>query len=231
MNIARHLSRGTAGWLSFEFHCERGRLFEEKYLSAPIGQILAGRFVGKVETEVEHPLLTEQTVGPGKRPKIDFAVRQNDEFLVAVEAKWAGATPLKVEAIIWDLIRLELLAHHFGCQSFFVLAGQRKRIKKLFDSAAFRAERADGTPRPILKEGTHRSLGMKLDYPPNQRRAIIKRIVNKYPEIEIPSKVSSGQPFVHPVNCNGSDFQVYVWQIKPAANRECFTAKNHKLYA
>jgi hypothetical protein len=231
MHIARRLARGVASWLSFEFYCRHGHLFEEKYLTYPLGQILSSEYGEKVASEINHPLLTEHTVGPGKRPKMDFAVVQDNQVLVSLEAKWAGSTPLKVEGIIWDLIRLELMASHYDCESLFVLAGQRRKIKALFESNAFLAPSDKRPPRPILKDGIHRSLGMKLDHPPRQREQIVKRLVSRYPNIEMPSKISSGKPFIYPSQCNGGDFQVYVWQIVPASPRHFFLANKHKLYA
>ncbi len=231
MHIGTRLARGVASWLSFEFHCNRGHLFEENYLTYPIGQILFSEYGNTVTSEIDHPLLTEHTLGPGKRPKMDFAVMQGEKILVSVEAKWVGHTSLKVEDIIWDLIRLELMASHYNCESLFLLAGRHKKIKSLLESNAFLAPSDKRPPRPILKDGVHRSLGMKLDNPPRQREQIIKRLVTKYPQIEMPSKISSGKPFIYPVQCNSKDFQVYVWQIVPAKPRRSFLASAHKLYA
>ena len=231
MHIGRRLAQGVSSWLKFEFHCSRGHLFEEKYLSYPIGQILFSEYGKKLVSELNHPLLTEHTVGAGKRPKMDFAVLQGEDIILSLEAKWAGSTPLKVEDIIWDLIRLELMASHYGCEAFFLLAGQRKKIKALFESSAFLAPHEKRSPRPILKDGVRRSMAMRLDHPPKQREVIIKRLLSKYPEIEMPSKISSGKPFIYPAACNSSDFQVYVWKIEPSIPRKSFLAKGHRLYA
>lgn len=231
MKIARRLAHGVASWLRFEFQCQRGYLFEEKYLSYPIGQILHAEYGSKVESEVDHPLLTEHTVGRGKRPKMDFAVIKNEEISLSLESKWIGSTVPKVEDLIWDLIRLELMAHHYNCISIFLLAGQHRGIKKLFSSNAFMAPRENRGPRPILKDGIHRSMAMRLDNPPEQRKEAIKNLVTKYPRIKMPSKISSGKPFFFPEKCNLPDFQVYVWEVSPATPRLSFLAENHKFYA
>ena len=230
MHICRRLAHGVSSWLRFEFHCSRGHLFEEKYLAYSIGQILYSEYGKKVVSELDHPLLKKHTEGPGKRPKMDFAVVNGDNIVLALEAKWAGNSPLKVDDIIWDLIRLELMASHYETKCIFLLAGQKKRIKALFESKAFLAPHPNRPPRPILKDGINRSMAMRLDIPPKQRIPIIKRLVNKYPDIEMPARISSGQPFVYPVECSGSDFQVYVWQISPSTPRKHFIAKEHSLY-
>ena len=231
MHIGNKLAKGVSSWLRFEFQCSRGHLFEEKYLSYPIGQILHSEYGNKLVSEQNHPLLEEHTIGPGKRPKLDFAVLQDNNYLLSIEAKWAGKTPLKVEDIIWDLVRLELMANKYKCDSFFLLAGQKKKIQSLFQNHAFQAPLSNRSFRPILKDGVHRSLGMKLDAPPKQREKVMKKLFSKYPDIEIPTKISSGNPYFFPKDCNNSDFQVYVWEIKPVKDRTSFIPRNHKLYA
>lgn len=231
MHIGNRLAQGVASWLKFEFHCHRGHLFEEKYLSYPIGQILFAEYGNKLVSELDHPLLTEHKVGRGKRPKMDFAVVNDNQIILSLESKWIGKTIPKVEDIIWDLIRLELMASFYQCDAIFLLGGQRKKIKKLFESNAFMAPNNNRTFRPILKDGIHRSMAMRLDQPPQQREAIIKRLLSKYPNIEMPSKISSGLPFIFPKDCNSNDFQVYAWQINPSSPRLSFLASEHKLYS
>lgn len=230
MHICTRLAQGVASWLKFEFNCNRGYLFEEKYLSYSIGQILYAEYGTKVISEYDHPLLSTHKIGPGKRPKMDFAVLQDNNIILSLESKWIGSTIPKVSDIIWDLIRLELMASHFNCHAIFLLAGKKRQIESLFQSEVFNAPRSNGTLRPILKNGLRSSLGLKLDYPPLQRQEIIKELVMKYPNIQMPSKISSGNPYIFPKICNSNDFQVYTWEIKPAIPRKTFLAREHKLY-
>ena len=206
-------------------------MFEEKYLANPIGQILYAEYGEKVVSELNHPLLTEHTVGRGKRPKMDFAVVNDGNVTLSLESKWAGNTPLKIDDIIWDLVRLELLASHYLTKSIFLLAGKKKKLQALFASNSFLAPHKSRSPRPILKTGEYKSLGLRIDNPPEQRINVIKRLVQKFPDIEMPAKVSSGQPFVFPTECSNNDFQVYVWEIAPAKHRTSFLAREHNLYA
>ena len=59
-NVQRRLAEGTSSWLLFEFHCQRGDLFSEKYLSVPVGQVLAGLYPGRVKAEENHPYLIKK---------------------------------------------------------------------------------------------------------------------------------------------------------------------------
>ena len=232
MNISRRLATGVGSWLHFEFACKRGDLFNEKYMSYPIGQVLYSEYGGKVVAELNHPILSEQVTGPGKRPKIDFGVIGEDKKLVlALESKWLGRTPLKIGDIIWDLVRLEILVAKHGCDAFFLLAGQKRRFQALFDNKAFVARGTNGKARPVLKDGRSRSMAMRLDTPPAERVEIVKRLLGKYPKVSFPSKISSGRPAIYPQECRTIDFQVYVWKIDPATPRHAFTAENHVLYA
>ncbi len=110
-NIARLLSEGVGSWLHFEATCDRSGLFNEKYLSYPIGQILSARLGDRVQAEFTHPLLAPLMTGSGRRPQIDFAYCDIwPTPTIAVETKWIGRTKVSVEDIIWDLIRLEMIA-------------------------------------------------------------------------------------------------------------------------
>jgi len=65
----------------------------------------------------------------GRPPQIDFCIYKADKSIeIAVESKWLGNAQVGVGDIIWDLIRLELLAHDLNVKCFFVLAGPKKKV-------------------------------------------------------------------------------------------------------
>jgi hypothetical protein len=232
VKIARKLSEGIASWLHFEFQCGRANLFNEKYLSNPIGQILTSIYGAKVVAEVNHPVLTEHMMGRGKRPKIDFAViKDYPEIFVAVETKWIGKSAVKVDDIIWDLIRLELISDKNGADAYFILGGQQKKLQALFTSEAFLAPQQNRSPRPVLKTGEYQSMGLRLDNPPTSRIETIRSLLNKYPSVEMPAGISTGKPCIYPKQCNQNTYQVYVWKVAARKNRESFLAKEHKYYS
>jgi hypothetical protein len=230
MTIARKLSYGTASWLNFEFQCGRGHLFEEKYLSVPIGQILTSQFGENVISEYDHPHLVQYTNGRGKKPKIDFVVEEGNDVTYAIEVKWAGQTLPKEEDIIWDLIRLELMSHFYNSKAIFIIAGQNKRINKLLESDAFCGCTNDESPRPILKTGNFRSMGFKLDNPIQSRIKSIKSLSHNYNGLRFPCKISTKRPVIYPSICNTTDFQVYVWELTNSINRTDFNPQEHSLY-
>jgi hypothetical protein len=231
MNTRRRLAEGIGSWLQFEFNCGRGHLFAEKYLAFPIGQVLSSIYGHSVYAEVDHPVLKEATSGPGKRPKLDFAVIKDDKISLAVELKWAGPTPLKVSDIIWDLIRLELVAHYHGAKAIFVLAGQRRRLRELFDSAVFLGRLPNGAVRPVLKIGEFRSMGFRLDTPPPFRRKMLQTLLAPYQGLEIPTRLVSGVPSLFPAETRMGGFQAYVWEITPQKPiRTSFVPAEHKFY-
>ena len=233
MNISRRLATGVASWLSFEYSCNRGNLFCEQYLSQAIAQILSSQYGGRVVAEHDHPILHKQFEGRGKRPKIDFCVLDNgDELTLALEAKWVGNTMPKIEDIVWDLIRLEMLAAEYKCEAFFLLAGRNREIQKLFNSKAFLEKRSNGKSSPILKNGERKSGGIRLDVPPSTNRIkMFNKVLSKYPEIEMPTKLSSGGATFFPKECRNIDYQVYVWKVGTATPRRTFFAKEHKWYS
>ena len=123
--LARKLTVGIGSWLQFEYHCHRSELFSEKYLSVPIGQLLNAYYGPHVYAEIRHPVLAPLAKGRGRRPEVDFAVLNPfPKFLIAIESKWASEQTT-ADSILWDLIRLELIAHASNAQAFFILAGKK----------------------------------------------------------------------------------------------------------
>src|SRR5579871_3099922 len=140
MRTQRRLAEGVAGWLMYEFQSSRGRLFSEKYLTTPIGNILSGIYRERVLSEFPHPILNLHKMGRGRPPQIDFVIvdqKDREKIAIAVESKWVGANSLNVGDIIWDLIRLELLHNLYKTQCFFVLAGSKRGINELFKHERF----------------------------------------------------------------------------------------------
>ena len=85
-NIAKRLSRGTSGWLLYEFSCNRGYLFNEKYLSYPIGNILNNLTKYQLLTEVNHPF--RNLGGRGRPLQVDFVLQ--DKYN-KVDGEWKFA--------------------------------------------------------------------------------------------------------------------------------------------
>jgi hypothetical protein len=231
MKLSRRLAEGIGSWLRFEFQCGHGHLFEEKYLSYPIGQILSSLFGHKVHAEYDHPVLAPRMIGRGRRPKLDFVVLEDHQIKLALELKWAGTTTLKVSDVIWDLIRLELVAHQSKAAAIFVLAGQRRNLQNFFESDAFLAPREGRSPRPILKTGEYSSLGMQLASPPEQRLKVIKDLLVDNQDIEMPTRIVSGKPYVYPPECALGEFQAFVWEITcQNPKRMSFLPKEHSSF-
>ncbi len=231
MNIKRKIAEGVAGWLMYEFHSFRGQLFSEKYLTSPIGNILAGVYGQRVTAEYNHPILNAHKTWQGRPPQLDFVIQKADRTIdIAVESKWLGNSQVGVGDIIWDLIRLELLAQEYNATCYFVLAGRRRRLNELFSSDRFLERGPNGATRPILRLEKIKKAAIRLDHPPEARVNLIKKKLLLYPEISMPSGIPSGYPEIYPLVGRNSDFQVYVWEITSFKNKPRFKPKNSKLY-
>lgn len=233
MHLGRHLAEGIAGWLQYEFHCRHQWLFSERYLTIPVSRVLGSELGGRVMAEVDHPLLADVTTTAGKRPKVDFALIDPDDYpkiKIAVETKWVGKTVPKISALIWDLVRLELLVSNSDCRAFFVMVGQKKKLQALFTGKAFLAKSSKRAVRPVLKVDRRRSIGLRLDNPPSERVPAMRELFQKYPDVQMPSRIRSGRPFVAPQDCISNHYQVFVWEITPTPKREPFFPRNHSLY-
>jgi len=53
----KNILEAISHWLNYEKICRKQNLFNEKYLSYPIGQFLQSRFTKGLRTEYRHPFL------------------------------------------------------------------------------------------------------------------------------------------------------------------------------
>ncbi|MBN2165603.1 MAG: hypothetical protein JW717_04950 [Marinilabiliaceae bacterium] len=132
-NIQRKLSEGVSGWLLFEFNCYRGLLFNEKYLSYPIGQILNSITDYKTKAEINHPCSNNNQ---GRPLQVDFVLTDEmSNWKYAFESKWVGDSMVSLGSILWDLIRLQNLdKYHPDIKSYFVLSGFDKKISTILQN-------------------------------------------------------------------------------------------------
>jgi len=234
MNLAKKLSRGLSGWLLFEHSCHRGPVFSEKYLSYPIAQILNTEFGIKVHAEIPHPILGQNIIGRGRRPEIDFGVIEDDKTIsLAIESKWINenVTNVTVEKILWDLIRLAMLGNNAKTTCYFILAGRRGHLLKLFNHNKFNGPPdRKGRIRPILKVRSTDFMHFRLDAPTDHRAELLKKVFKDCQDIELPVNLGTGTTFAWPRNPANSEYQVFVWEIIPTPIANTFKPKNHKFY-
>lgn len=230
MNVARALSEGVAGWLAYEWHSQRGRLFNEKYLSHPIGNILSGAYGSHVRAEFNHPILVAQG-RKGRPPQLDFVILDEQENITtAVESKWLGRSTPDVGAVLWDLIRLELIHNDTGADCFFVLAGRIKDLEAFFASDRFQEPRVNGRKRPILRIDRKRKQSVRIDNPPPSRLKVLKPYVARYPDVSMPSAIVTGYPTRYPDEGRNTDYQVWTWRIGTYSRKPRLFPKNSKPY-
>lgn len=152
----------------YEYHNFRAQLFSEKYLTTPIGNILAGIYNQNVVAEFNHPVLQSHKKGLGRPPQIDFVIREGDNIKISVESKWLNKTQIGVADIIWDMIRLEIIAEKYDAKCYFVLAGPKAKLQQLFASDRYLERRPDDKTRPVLrlqKKVKNRQLGLIVNHP------------------------------------------------------------------
>jgi hypothetical protein len=230
MDYAKRLTGGVGAWLNFEAACDRTALFSEKYLAHPIGQILNAASGGRTLAEYQHPVLAPIKTSAGRRPEVDFVVVDDDrKVIVAVESKWIGATTPAVDKIVWDIIRLEMLAN-IGVQCFFVLGGKRKKLEALFGHAAFDAKDNRGYRKPLLRHDNNVLHATPLGPTVEARRPMLRKLFADYQQFEFPNVIHSRRSAPFPSDPNTSAFQVYTWEIKSTPNRTIFRPANSAQY-
>lgn len=234
MKLERIIARGIAGWLQFEHSCHRASIFSEKYLSTPIAQILNTKFGENVHAEIKHPILGEKSPGRGRPPEIDFVVYDDDRNIkVAIESKWVGSTVTKqtVERVIWDLVRLAMIGNNDHVSCYFVLAGKKKNLDKLFDNKHFNGEKdKKGRRRPILKVRPDDYMDVRIDSPKDDRIELLKPIFKLCQDVELPMRLGTGKSQWYPKDAFNYDYQVWVWEVMPNRQKTVFKPKNHNHY-
>ena len=110
-----------------------------------------------------------------------------------------------------------------------MLGGRKRTLKKLFESEAFLAPSANRKVRPLLRYDDRRAMGMRLDNPPGQRVAGVKKLFKKYPDVPMPDGVSTGKPYWSPTDGPGSQYQVFAWKVASKKGRRTFLPREHKL--
>jgi hypothetical protein len=231
MDYAKVLTGGVGAWLQFEQACDRTGLFSEKYLTHPIGQILSARSGNKAFAEFKHPVLAPLAKGVGRKPEIDFAVCDPyPKISIAVESKWIGRSKPTVQSVLWDLIRLELLAHHEGARCFFILGGKRSDIESLFALEAFSA--SSGThKKPLLKHNSNSLHKTNLVPTDPARIPTLKALFAAHLNMEFPHTIITRRSAPFPPDQKPNSFQVYTWEVMSPARRDTFWPRNSKHYA
>jgi hypothetical protein len=232
MDYARLLTVGVGSWLQFESACDRSGLFSEKYLAHPIGQILSARSGNRALAEYKHSVLAPLATGPGRRPEIDFVICESyPNVSVAVESKWIGQSEPSVQSVLWDLIRLELLAHHENARCFFVLGGKRAALERLFAREAFSDASSRPHRRPLLRHDSNHLHKIDLVPTVGVRIPLLKALFSPYQDFEFPHKILTRRSAPFPPNPKSSYFQVYTWEISSRGRQHVFRPGNSHHYA
>ena len=225
------LAQAVGAWLQYEFACNRSNLFSERYLSVAIADALNAIHRDEVRSEYLHPVLAPHKTGPGRRPEVDFAtIRHYPAVTSVVESKWVGSGGILAADVLWDLLRLELIANASNVPAYFVLAGRRKYLEKFFASKAFSGNpTAQGKYRHLLKLD-HRPTGIRIDSPNDDRREMFRKLFHDYQTVSFPSRISTSTPALYPEACPMFQYQAYVWRVlSPTVSR--FMPRNNRAYA
>lgn len=200
-------------------------------MSAPIANVLYVSYKQNVHSEFLHPVLATHMTGRGRRPEVDFAVVNDYPNLTCVlESKWLGPRGLSEDELIWDLIRLELVAHHARADAFFLLAGKKRNIDRFFKSKTFLGVAKKGKYRRLLKLDSRRNARIRVDTPPKDRVKTFQRLLRPYQDISFSSRITTSICQFYPRDIPAFQYQAYVWQVLKPANTPRFMPRNHSLY-
>lgn len=228
MDLGRRLLKGVGGWLQFEFQCHRAQVFSEKYLSVPIAQVLTAYHGTQVYAEVLHPVLAPLMTGPGRRPEVDFAVQDPfPHFKVAIETKWHGTTPVTLEDVAWDIVRLALIHKATGANCYFLLGGRRDRLMQLFSGIGF-VSRQERSEKPILPTTRRELRTIRPASPLEYQVGIFKKLFSRHQSLDLPAKIKVVMAGIFPEQSANYEYQICVWKIN--ASGVTFRPQKHRFY-
>jgi len=231
MDPAKRLAQAVGAWLQFEFACNRSELFNERCMSASIASGLYAIYGEEVRSEYLHPILGPLKSGPGRRPEVDFAViSKYPEIDCVLESKWIGVAGVRVEDIMWDLFRLELIANQTQAAAFFLLAGRRRHLESFFHSKAFLGRRTvAGKHRTILK--MHPAPRLRVAGALEERKELFRKLLAQYQDLSFPTLLSTSVGYAYPQICPMFQHQAWVWQVHAPPGTPRFFPRNHKFYS
>lgn len=147
--LSRRIIAGVQGKLDFDFACQKGHGFTEKYLHSVVHEIAVAnsdhhREVVKNDVSLDAIQAVKSESRRGAPRTVDVAIlprnrqteaqenAQGAEVSVAIEVKWAKSSHCKPKTIFEDLYRLQLVKQsHPEANCIFVLAGPVRDIEKL----------------------------------------------------------------------------------------------------
>lgn len=200
-SIQRKLSEGVSSWLTYQFSCNRENLFNEKYLSYPIGNILQGLTNYTVKAEVNHPMANKG--GKGRPLQIDFVLFNKNsisEWKISIESKWIGRSNVSMDDFYWDLIRLQNLHLRYPeIKTYFLIAGFDKKLESMLDGYDIFTSKSR---QPKLKNDIvvqNRSfIKFKLSKAKNHQIDSINRKIKKYKEFQLYNLILCRPAHIYP---------------------------------
>jgi hypothetical protein len=152
-------------------------------------------------------------------------------LFVALESKWVGRNGLAAEELLWDLIRLELIAHHTNATAYFLLAGRERHLRTFYSSPPFLGKPTKaGKYRRLLKLDHRRNPRIRIDTPAEDRKATLKKLLSPYQDLSFPTRITTSRGYSYPQECPTFQYRVYVWEVLAPAGTARFLPKNTKLY-
>lgn len=216
------LSEGLSSWLTFEHHAGRDELFSERYLALPIAQILRNHVPGKVIAEHNHPVLAVDGK-PGRPPQLDFVVQDGGKITLTLESKWAAERGVSIADVVWDCIRLELAAHHYGCEAIFVLAGTRAQVDAVLESTPFNPKTSRGKPSPVLSLNGVGRLSLNVQSPRKDFGPAVHKILKGYSDVAWPRSFVCSNGAQLPKDPGANQYTAVAWHIDPEVSTKRHT--------
>ncbi len=212
------LSRAVTSWLHYEFLCQRGRLFSERYLTNPIASFIQANTDLLVHSEVSHPTLPRKLIDFVASKKTESHDLKISEIVIAIETKWfyKSANEKQILAILWDILRLSLIKkNNSATMCLFVIFAEKKIIEKVYENKHFRIRGKDKNLAPLLTRSAGKNPKIKL----YESKAILKAVEKikrefKCKEVDFPSEIITNSVEFTEFTEKSLNYCLYIWEIQ-----------------
>lgn len=215
----KNILKAISYWLNFEKICRKEKLFNEKYLSYPMGQYLQSRFTKGLWTEYRHPFLNSKKVG--SKPKIDFIIKGkiegNECIKIAIETKWISESSTLLKDCLKDILRLALLADNCSNIScYFIVCGRYSNwLSKIKNNKKFYYTKENGKHVNLLNLGVPGHNTIRPSAPPKKFAKVIKTALSELdPKKDLPDTIRITYCGKYPENHLRKEYVAIGWIIK-----------------
>lgn len=224
--LSKRISEGMTAKLNFDYACNRGSYFGEYYMHGTGNEIISANIdPQEYLLSSGYPHKSLNIIGNiGRKSELDFCIieRSTNQEKFCIEMKWAGSSHCKIDNILLDLIRLQIIVNNNrDTECIFVLSGLKKDIDSIFEEKLLIHGTKCILTRPkFTNNGSRNKIKRFSIIGNNDHQTEINKVINRILKLKPSALDEISQISSSPISSQksapaDSRFQTYAWQINP----------------